>query len=341
MVSRLRSKKCRVMIGGVIALGVVVAAGATAGLWSDSGEAARTEAAAVLGSTDTTPVALTDIAPGDTYKGRGGGLYGAGRNEPPAAHGAAAESALANVRPLDARGQPSPDGQIAMISIGMSNTSQEFVPFIELAAEKGIVPEEIVILNGAQGGRPADRWAEGDEPWERLELRMRREGVSAQQVQLIWMKQALGGPKGTFGQAAGELEGHLESIVQEAQVRFPNLQIIYLSSRTYAGYALTRLNPEPYAYESAFSVRSLIQRQIAGDSALNFDPQLGDVRAPVLLWGPYLWANGEDPRDDGLTWLQEDFRADDGTHPSELGQQKVAGILVDFFQPIFAQISAD
>ena len=44
--------------------------------------------------------------------------------------------------------------------------------------------------------------------------------------------------------------------------RYPNVKIVYLSSRIYAGYATTGLNPEPHAFESAFSVRWLVQDQI-------------------------------------------------------------------------------
>ena len=51
-------------------------------------------------------------------------------------------------------------------------------------------------------------------------------------------------------------------IVRMLKGRFPNLQLAYVSSRSYAGYATTELNPEPYAYESAFAVRWLIQDQI-------------------------------------------------------------------------------
>ncbi len=115
-------------------------------------------------------------------------------------------------------------------------------------------------------------------------------------------------------------------------MRFPNLQLAYLSSRIYAGHATTALNPEPYAYESAYAVRWTIQRQMAGEPALNADPAKGAVVAPVALWGPYLWADGTSPRaSDGLVWQREDF-APDGTHPSPSGRQKVAALLLRFFQ---------
>jgi len=113
--------------------------------------------------------------------------------------------------------------------------------------------------------------------------------------------------------------------------KFPNLRIAYPSSRIYAGYASTPLNPEPYAYESAFSVRWLIEDQMEGKPELNYDPEKGDVESPLLLWGPYLWGDGVNPRTDGLVWLREDL-AGDGTHPSLSGRQKVAEMLLRFFK---------
>ena len=55
----------------------------------------------------------------------------------------------------------------------------------------------------------------------------------------------------------------------------PNVKLAYLSSRTYGGYATTPLNPEPYAYESGFSVKWLIEGQLKGEAALNYDPGEG------------------------------------------------------------------
>jgi hypothetical protein len=107
--------------------------------------------------------------------------------------------------------------------------------------------------------------------------------------------------------------------------------VAYLSSRIYAGYAVTPLNPEPYAYEGAFAVRWLIQSQADGDPLLNFDPAKGTVMAPALLWGPYLWTDGTKGRKvDKLVWLKEDVTTKDGTHPSDSGREKVADLFLDF-----------
>jgi hypothetical protein len=94
---------------------------------------------------------------------------------------------------------------------------------------------------------------------------------------------------------------------------------VYLSSRTYAGYATTTLNPEPIAYESGFAVRWLIRDRI--------ENTLG---GPWLGWGPYLWTDGTKGRRDGLVWTCADVAAD-GTHPSPQGRAKVAGLLLRFF----------
>ena len=73
---------------------------------------------------------------------------------------------------------------------------------------------------------------------------------------------------------------------------------------------------------------------MSGDAALTYDPGKGEVQSPVLLWGPYLWADGMTPRKpDGLIWKREELRDSDGTHPSDgPGRDKVARLLLEFFK---------
>jgi lysophospholipase L1-like esterase len=149
---------------------------------------------------------------------------------------------------------------------------------------------------------------------------------------VVWIKQADAQPTKGFPTEAQTLESELATIVQRVKQVYPNVRIAYLSSRIYGGYATTILNPEPYAYEGAFSVRWLIQSQISGDAGLNYNAELGTVKSPLLLWGPYLWADGLKPRSDGLIWQLSDFSTSDGTHPSQSGDLKVANMLLDFFK---------
>ena len=266
------------------------------------------------------------------YQGQDGGLYGGGRNEPPPELAAAAAREAAAIKPLDKEGRVADDGRIVLLSIGMSNTTQEFSTFKRLADADPRTSPALVIVDAAQGGRDAPAWSRAEaETWRVADQRLASANVTPQQVQVVWVKQAIAGPRAGFPAGADRLREHLAEIVRLAKARYPNLRLAFLSSRIYAGYARSRLNPEPYAYESAFAVRELIQKQLGSDPSLNADAARGAVRAPLLLWGPYLWADGATPRkSDGLFYAPEDL-GPDGTHPSPSGREKVARQLLDFF----------
>jgi len=217
----------------------------------------------------------------------------------------------------------------------MSNTTNESQRFIEVANVDPRKNPAVLIVDGAQGGIDSRQWVSGKptrngtNPWDRLQQRIKSAGATPQQVQVVWMKHAVArvGQFGEFPKHARQLEDDMGQIVRMLKERFPNLQLAYLSSRSYAGYATTELNPEPYAYESGFAVRWLIQDQIKGSESLSYSAG----KVPLLLWGPYLWADGEKARQAGdLTYSRSDYR-DDGTHPSDTGRQKIAEQLLKFF----------
>ena len=177
------------------------------------------------------------------------------------------------------------------------------------------------------------RWADPKAAcWTEADRRLRSVGVTQQQVQVAWVKLANAGPSGDLLEHGKQLERDTRTVLSNLKNHFPNLRIAYLGSRIYGGYADGRLNPEPYAYEGAFVVRWLIQSQIKADPGLNYDPERGVVKSPLLLWGPYLWSDRTTPRkSDGLIWKRSDL-AGDGTHPSDTGRQKVAEQLLNSFK---------
>jgi hypothetical protein len=284
-------------------------------------------------------IPITELGDG-FYKGQTGGLYGDGNNIAPQAHLDAAKLASSFIVPRDADGQPSPTGRIVLISLGMSNTTQEFSLFKKLADADPNKSPYVTIVDCAQGGQAAHQWAypnpatPGRTPWDIMDQRLRAAKVEPNQVQVVWIKQAEITPAqlGQFPFHAMTLRNDIETILHTLTARFANLRMAYLSSRIYAGYATTQLNPEPYAYESAFSVQWLIADQFNSDPNLNYDFAKGPALSPVLMWGPYLWADGIQPRQaDGMVWLRQDL-GPDGTHPSEIGRQKVAQMLLTFFK---------
>ncbi len=313
------------------------------------------DAEAPAGPVAPARVPLSELGAG-TYKGFTGGLYPAGSNVEPGAHAAVGRARAQGIVPRDTAGTPNAGGKIVLLSIGMSNTTQEFCAasstttncstwsFMgQAAADSSVNRTTLAIVNGARGGQDAQTWdAAADVNYDSVRLnRLGPLGLTERQVQVAWVKQADAGPRDSLASSQADaylLETRLGNIIRALRARYPNLTLVFLSSRIYAGYATTTLNPEPYSYESGFAVKWLVQAQIeqmANGGAVT-DHRAGDLNydtgAPWIGWGPYLWADGTTPRQgDGLVWQVGDF-AQDGTHPSQSGQQKVGTMLLAFFK---------
>jgi len=311
-------------------------------------------------------VPITDMTV--PYKGEEGGLYGGGRNEPPEAHRAAYLQEAKQIVPRNANGEPADDGRIGFITIGFSNPSIESEDFKRMADADPQKSTRVVVVNGCIGGRSAVMWAwdgadvlskveqerlekEMDlvrmpkgkrassgmekDTWPTLAKRVSAAELSPAQVQVCWLKHVEANPRplGEFPAHARALQADITAILNIARHHYPNLRVVYLSSRTFGGWSGRESgSPEPYAYESGFGTRWAVQSQIKGEAQLNFNPARGEVKAPLVLWGPYLWACGNTPRKlDGLTWTQNDVRADQ-LHPSESGTKKTTALLLNFFK---------
>ena len=287
-------------------------------------------------NTTTPMVALTDLGTG-TYQGSQAGLYPNGSNVRPTTHDSDGVTFAQGIQPLDSNGNPSPTGKYVLLAVGESTAQNEFNRFLPIANADPTKNPNLVIVNRGQDGATPNNFTSSTSVYWNMVLNnyLPQNGVTANQVVAIWMEDVDGIAKGTFPTDIATLQTEYETIMQTMHTLFPNLKLMYFSSRVYAGYSNgvgKPPNPEPYAYEMSFAVKWAIQDQLNGNANLNYNPNLGPVVAPWMSWGPYYWSNGMLGRNDGLVWDCEDFSSD-GTHPSStFGQLKVASQLLNFLK---------
>jgi lysophospholipase L1-like esterase len=294
----------------LLALAAVFAA-ASASLSISQAPAGRSSLRADCSLTSTGLIPLTDMG-NRRYRGYRGGLYPGGVNRPAPKYLRKGLAASRQVRPIN--------GKIVLLSIGMSNATAEFSAFKRSSDRDPDVNPKLVVVDGAQDGFDATTVIAKPVYWDNVDARLKAAGVSAAQVEVVWLKEAIAGEHRRFPKDAKALQNNLRQIIRTMRLRYPKLRLVYVSSRTYGGYAVTGLNPEPAAYDSGYAVRGVIQDRVSGK-----------LKGPWVAWGPYLWTDGLTGRNDGLTWTCDDVEAD-GTHPSKAGVQKVVNLLTTFFK---------
>lgn len=293
-----------------------------------------------------------------------GGLYENGTNPVPNDHAYAGSQRAARVVPIN--------GKIVLLALGMSNAALEFGRFqatyingnpavnphlkvINAASGGGPGPCDFTLANGPPNSVCNDAFTENAYDYVR-DTYLTPGGVTERQVEVIWYKFAVPfsaqlAPPPTLPDARANAfvyEGYMGGALRAIKRRYPNIKLVFITSRIYGGYDQASKSPEPYAYESGFATKFLIQAQIdQADRGGGPDPVAGDLGydvAPWVAWGPYIWANGETPDSyNGVDWCagllspgapcngaEQDFQSD-LLHPSCAGQTKVAAQLWDFF----------
>lgn len=300
-------------------------------------------------------VSLYDLGAG-SYKTFQGGLYPGGSNARPDAHEAAGRQIAAAIQPLDLNGAFNPSGRVVLISIGISNMTQEwrvganndpasaalaFTAKVTPLQVIGVVNPAVLVVDGAKGAMGADVWGAeppnlSQDPWLTALNRLTFSGSSRHQVQVACVKAAHMGPTtciasdgSTLGDA-GLLAQDFAGIARNLKVVFPNIKLAYYVSRSYGGYASSG-NREPFAYEQGFATKWTIESQITANGAFGSLEFNGPSPvAPWVAWGAYLWANGSTPSGLGMTWEVGDFVADH-IHPSASGVDKASTAFLNFF----------
>lgn len=293
--------------GWITLLLPLLAAGLTASL-------ARPTSAQIL------PLSDRDVGnPAHWYQTTGEpGLYPGGLNLPSGLHLAYGETQSGLIAALPSATVAAAAPAIGVVAVGMSNTNQEWGRFSWRSIAGAHHQPRVVLVDAAQGGMDAPTMDQPTDPyWLFFDQRVAAAGLGLDQIQVVWLKQSIGGTPIPYPSGAETLRDQLAGIVDVLRNRCPNLRVVYLSSRIWG-------NNEPWNFETAFAVKWLIADQASQIAT-------GTASGPWLAWGPYLWADGVNPRGDGLFWDPEVHLEGDGTHPAAAGEDQVADLLLDFF----------
>lgn len=266
-----------------------------------------------------------------TYLGAEGGLYADGSNTIPVDHQEVGLLLASHIGPLDADGEPTANGKIGLVGVGVSTTADDWEGFEPLVAAEPRVNPQVVLVNGGISGNPLGEWVDpANISWTFLMNHVLREKLTPAQVQVAWimMPDRYAVPPPFPDRQVAYVE-QLQIVLRMLKASYPNLTMAYLSSHQYAGYGTGRIQEPGNGYEHGFGVKWTIESQIVGEGNINGDPAKGPLVSPWIAWGPYNWADGLIPRSDGLIWECGDF-ARDGSHPSDEGSNKVGQALLDF-----------
>jgi len=307
---------------------------------------------------------LVDLGPGQTYKGKEGGLYPGASNVHPAAHDAAGRKIAREILPLDANGNPDPvNGKIVFTLVSVSNAygawhrgdeKDTSTTFMTRANANPAKNPKLFIAYGFEYQLPGGNRGTGDPGpdsifYRTLDHALSQQGLTPKQVQIVWLSMPVSGRSWginlppehrTFPADAQQSKLAWKEIVHAIYTRYPNVKIIYSSTKG-AMYMTVHDKIgwggdwnggpiEPWNHDAAWGVKWVIEDQINGDPDLNYDPARGPVKAPWLSWGPYFWSYPDGtPRDyDGFIWTRADV-AEDGLHPSLSGLTKYATMLLN------------
>ena len=190
--------------------------------------------AANCSNTSTGLVPLTQSGAG-TYQGFIGGLYPSGSN--PAPDRARTRRNRTIISGASARRERlvRPNGKIVLLTIGMSNTTQESSVFIPLANADPQKSAKVTLVDGAQGGMTADKISDlttqtAQQFWQVVEQRLANANLTAKQVQVIWLKEADDKPLITFPADALRFKSELELIAQIIKQKYPNMRMIFFQA---------------------------------------------------------------------------------------------------------------
>jgi len=228
------------------------------------------------------------------------------------------------------------DGIIGVVCVGMSNANQECSEYINrLGGEyAAAVNQAVRVVNCAVGGHAIERWNDPTYDatlWDDCVTRkLASAAVRLDQVRVVYHKAANQFTSGTGGAAlprypiAGSdyenFHRNLGTFAARVTSKFPAVQAVYTSSRSYGGFSGNPGRGEPLSYEEGHALNTWLSAN-------------SEVDGVWYGWGPYVWAPActrDVTNASGVCYDRADY-VDDGVHPSPSGRAKVSLMIHERF----------
>lgn len=281
-------------------------------------------------------IPITDLS-GKTYRGYVGGKYTSGNNRPTLQLNRAISQAK-KIEPLDTSGKIDKlKGKILFAAIGASNPATEFNQLITFTDTFKSLNPMLRLFNTCVGGTGIQKMNEFSDPyWTQANKKLLDSGYSNKQVQVVWVEQENTQNADTaFPSAALSLMEDYRKLLSVIYLRFPNVKIVYLNQRAFAGYVdatpgvIGKGLHFPRDYYNGWCIKWLIEKQLNDVPGFRYS---GIPEIPFIDWAASFWADGKNPRSDGLSYdCNIDFGGD-GLHLSAIGEKKAALILFNYFK---------
>lgn len=273
------------------------------------------------------------------YMGYQAGLYPGGTNILSGPHLKSGKTIAQGIKPLDGDGNVNfGDGVVLVVGFGPSVPGHIFNKFVQHIRDPSVTYNLnpcVDALNLCIGGKDIGYGtgdSTADDYWADLVTKVTDVGYTVDQVQIGWMyfnAKGLTEPP-TFPDNSVFMKDQFVKFINKSKEYFPNLKIMYVSSRHWGGYADTTLTEyyslaEPASYQNSWTVKWLIEEQINNTNPL-LQYKGANPKSPYLLWGPNFWCDGNLKRawDDKKYVCLLSFDLDDGYHLSDQQDSKDA-----------------
>jgi len=202
------------------------------------------------------------------------------------------------IKAMNQYGVVKKSGKVVILGLGGSNPSKMYESMKTSILAQYPFGKSLVMVNGAIGGKDLPDILNPDASyWTTVGRLLDSANVTPTQVQVIYcIQEDFVNQDTTFARALAIKESYL-LLLDVIRLKYPNCKMFLVGDRGYNDYATLAKYWEPTGYLNGWAAKFLVQEYVDG-----LLPQY-----PFVNWLDYYWANGTEPRWDGLTYNFSDF----------------------------------